>query len=272
MKHIIHLKKRPFIYAFIVSVGFAFLIDIVRNTPALNFITATFILYIVLLFELFSTYFYASELLTQYKLPPVESNQHQIQFIHHILLPSIIFFSMAGFIFFNSHQSLDFILLIINFALFSVLFTNIRAFYEDKFKLEALTHTIYDIFNIIGVFLFTSVTLNTLIYFGFSLYFTPFILILFITLLAFIVLIRYRSTTLYFKRVLAVLILFSVIIVSISIALKLSLFIISFSATLLFYYFLAFLNHKLEDSFSKEILFEYVIVFCMMFVLIVGIS
>lgn len=266
-------KKRPFIYAFSLSIGFALLRDILRTAPTNYFFYTAAILYLILIFELFITRYYAKYLLDQYMLPPVSDTSHKvIQFIHHLSLPTLLYFSLVAFTYFNSATYLDPLIWLTVFIVYSVLFTNIRAFYEDKFKLEEHTHVIYDILNILLVYFLFEVILQGVNYFNLNLiYETPlsFIVIMSVGLLT---VIRYKLVNRLMLLFLILIAIFCALLVLIGNLLNLATVTIALIGTLIFYYFTAFINHYREQTFSYEILFEYVVVFLLLIVLVIGIS
>ena len=272
MRKILHWKRRPFVYAFVLSVGFALLLSTLRDAAIKNYFIGSAVLYLVLVFELYSTKFYAQDVLSQFKLPPVESKDKNVQLIHHLLLPSFIYIGLVGFVFFNSLRSIDLLIVTVSFLIFTVLFTNVRAYYEDKFQLEHSTHSIYDIINIISLFVFTDSILNLFNYFGMNLYFAAGIIVAMFLLFSVLVLMRYFLLNMHQIGVL----LGTVIAVGVSMVLFImfgfAFLLISFLVSLLFYYQLAYYNHLRDDTFSKEILFEYVVVFFILIVLIFGVS
>ncbi|MFQ5492804.1 MAG: hypothetical protein ACE5DX_01440 [Candidatus Dojkabacteria bacterium] len=270
MKNIFHWKKRPFVYAIIITVGFAFLISILENLSDGFFFMGAIALYFVLLFELFITISYAKRLLDQFELPQVNSKHVQVQLVHHLVLPSLAYYSLIAYLFFNHQLSLKLLTLALVFVIFAILFTNIRALYEDKYKLEQSTHSIYDAIMILTAFLGTDALLNSLSFIG-----SPTILILLsvtalLALLGVLVIVRYQLLKPIFVLELVITIILFNIVLYILLSIGLAVFITSFLSTLFFYYILAFLSHLHEGTASKKILIEYVIVFAIMIVVLYG--
>lgn len=272
MLHILHWKKRPLVYALVVTVGFAFLLTILENLPADYFFMAAGIIYLVLLFELYSTVFYASRLLDQFQLPPVDDKDKLPQLIHHLVLPTVIYLGLVIFLFFNHQHSLNLFFIILVFVIFSVLFTNIRAFYEDKFKLEAATHNIYDFLMLIISYIATDAVLNIFSFAQSSVVMIIFFTGLVLLLLGALVLLRYHLYSGRNMVILTVLILVYSVVTGLLINLGLNISVVALISTLEFYYLLAYYNHVLDNSLSGKVITEYILVFLIIITFLYGIN
>src|SRR3989344_1294626 len=101
-------KKRPLIYAIIMTIGFIFLQNLLQTLPEQYFLTGILLLYPLLIFELLITRYSAKLLLKQYSLPPVSENKESLShLVHHVVLPSLIYFSSVSFLFFHRQPSLQ---------------------------------------------------------------------------------------------------------------------------------------------------------------------
>lgn len=272
MKTIINHKRRPLIYATSITVGFAFLLSIIHNLPDSFYFTAAIILYLVLVFEIFSTRFYSRKLLDQFELPQVEAEQKLIQLIHHLFLPSITFFSLVVFFYFNRQYSLILVLLILSFFIFFILFTNIRAFYEDKFKLELLTHNIYDFLTLIIVFLASDSMILTFGLLETNLILETIINFFILLLLALLVTLRYKM---FRPRIIRNLLLYLLIYSPVYFLLLnegIASLLLSIVNSLIMYYYIAFSNHYQEGTVKRGVIAEYVIVFLIIISMILGLA
>jgi hypothetical protein len=272
MVNVFHWKKRPFVYATVLTLGFALLLNILENLPDNFFFSAALILYVVLLFELFSTRFYAQRILDQFELPPVEGEDRLAQLIHHIILPTFTYVGLVIFLFFNHQHSLNILLLVLVWAIFAILFTNIRAYYEDKFKLERITHNVYDFLMLIISFISIDAILNIFSYTDAARILIVLAVAVTLIFLGFLVLIRYGLTNLSHIRVMLGTIIVFAALLYIFLLYGQSLSLVSFIGTLFFYYLIAYFNHVLDDSFSGKVLLEYVLVFSIIVTVLYGIS
>jgi len=259
-------KKRPLIYAIIITIGFIFLQNILHTAPDQYFFLGMLMLYPILLFELLITRYYAKLLLNQFALPPVNEDQDRFA---HIIHP-LVYFSLVCFLYFHKQLSIQPFLFVIILLIFWLLFTNIRAYYEDKFKLELLTHNIYDIITILAVFFILDSFSNIIgsNNFNVNLVFFPqtFSFLLFFKLIC----IRYKITGKFL-----ILILLSVILGAVAVILTnigLSELAISFLLSETFYFIFAYMLHMHDGSASLKILSEYFIIFIMSLVLLISLK
>ena len=68
-------KRRPLIYAIVMTIGFIFLQNLLQTLPEQYFLTGVLFLYPMLIFELLTTRYNAQLLLKQYSLPPISENK-----------------------------------------------------------------------------------------------------------------------------------------------------------------------------------------------------
>src|SRR3990167_2219230 len=264
-------KKRPLIYAIIMTIGFIFLQNLLQTLPEQYFLTGILLLYPLLIFELLITRYSAKLLLKQYSLPPVSENKESLShLVHHVVLPSLIYFSSVSFLFFHRQPSLQPFLTIGLFFTYWILFTNIRAFYEDKFKLEIYTHNIYDIITTFSAF-FTFVSIFNLFktyQFTLLIIFIPLTAVFF--LLYLLILVRYQIQIVIPVKLLIV-ILFAAVSLIVS-YLGLNELEAGFILTETFYFIYAITIHYHEGSANLKIISEYIIIFMRSIVLLIGIT
>ncbi|KXK26234.1 MAG: hypothetical protein TR69_WS6001001229 [candidate division WS6 bacterium OLB20] len=260
------------IYAAVITNGFWFLISLLENLPDHFYVGASVILYAVFLFELYSTKYYAQRLLDQFALPQVDEKDRTVHLIHHVILPSVTYWSFIVFTFFNHQRSLQLPLLAIIFVTFAVLFTNIRAYYEDKFKLEQYTHSIYDMLMLIVLFIATDANINLFGFLGSRVWISSFFIIAAFLVMAALTLVRYHVLL---RDAVAMLVTWGALAISTLLILQafyFQPFAVSFLFTLLLYYFIALLHHRLDMSLSWKVISEYVVVFLIFIVLLFGVA
>lgn len=160
-KQVIKWKLRPFIYAAIISVGFFSLALILEYTNGDSFFLISFILYIIILFELYTTANHYHVFHKENTNAIYEFEDHRIvQYAHHLLLPTLLYIFQVLFLFYHQEESLYFLLIFVTFGLFFILFQNIQSFYKHKFSLNKATNYIYDILSVVLVFLSSSALLE----------------------------------------------------------------------------------------------------------------
>lgn len=269
--NIINWKKRPLVYALVITSGFWFLISLLENLPDRFYFVGSVFLYLILLFELYSTKYYARRLLDQFQLPQVDEKDKLIHLIHHFILPSFAYFSFVLFVFFNHQKSAHLIILAIIFIIFSVLFTNVRAYYEDKFKLEQGTHAIYDIIVIIMMFVSSDSALQTFGFLGSSGWVTLAAILIAYTVLSMLLLIRKQQIN---NKSLQTLVVGALLLIAFLLVLqsfRFNNFAVALLSTLLFYFVVAVFHHQQVSSLSKAIIGEYFVVFLIFIVLMYGV-
>lgn len=264
-------KKRPFFYAAVLTVGFAALITFLENLPDNFFFAGVVILYLTLLFELYSNQFYAEKILDQYELPQVVDKDTLVHNIHHKLFPSLTYFALVGFLYFNHQTSVELIFLGIVFIVYSLLFTNIRAYFEDKYKLEEVTHSVYDILSLIIVFALSN-SISHIYWINGQNLLTIILNVLLLGTMSFVILLRLHVFRLKYLAATSILAIAYTVLVFFLLAWGLNILLISFLTMLFYYYLIAYLSHLKDRTASVKVLLEYIVVFLIFLVLIYGIS
>ncbi|MEI7579643.1 MAG: hypothetical protein WCJ58_06480 [bacterium] len=266
---ILHWKKRPFMYAAVISVGFLFLINTLQNFPIKYFFISALILYLILLFELFSTKFFSEQLLQQFSLLSSNDQQKQkIYSLHQLILPTTLYLSLLGFIFFHHQSNIEFFTLSLVLILFFILFNNIRAHFENKYLLEQHTSGIYDMISLISIYLYCDTVINIFIRNNWNTGFLPIALIIIVIFYLGLCLIRMEIISLKILQIAGIIYFSIFIILEILVLFLTNLFTFSIITTLLFYYSLAFFHHWKDNSFTKSIIAEYIVVFFILLVLL----
>ncbi|MBN1915990.1 hypothetical protein JW796_03290 [Candidatus Dojkabacteria bacterium] len=273
MKNFLINNRRGIFYGFFISIGLIFLVELMINLEQKLFFIASIILYLVFVFEVLTSQIYSKKILAQMEIPQVDTYSKFSQFTHHLLLPTALYMSCLGIIYYYHLTLPKYFFFFICFFIFTLMFINIRAYYEDKFKLEERTHYIYDIIKFITFFQLTNTILETINYFGFD----PFLSYVLIGMTAFmintIVTIRrnqFNYLTIIFNLITTLVIIETV--VALSSYTNFSILATSSYTLLVFYITSAILHHKLEGSLKKEVLLEYLVVLLLSLVILQGLS
>lgn len=250
-------------------IGFAFLINISTNTYPQYYFYISIALYGVLLFELYSTIFYSRYISAQYSLNEIDSRDGLTHILHHIVIPSLLYWSLSGFIFFHNTISLTIFSLVTSAVLFALLFYNISAYFEHQFKLENRTHYIYDVLLIFIVFCGVDSIIS---YFTTKPVSVLFFLIIFLMIITTVTAVRLSSRNIV-KELLSGLvpIAISSLIVILGLHNNVHSILLAFLIANIYYYFLAMLHHLRDGDLNSRVLTEYIVVFLLLLVLIFGI-
>jgi hypothetical protein len=268
----IYYNRRSYFYGGVITLGLVFLMNI-KSFNETVFPLSALILYLIIVFEMFYTWFMSKEKLRQMDLPLVSDYSRFKQILHHLLMPSILYLGIVGFIYFNNQIALHIPLLVIAYILFTALFINLRAFYQDKFQLEKETYFVYDLIELTTFF----TTANTLINLVYSNSWHKFIIIVGIFILALLILILnlYQFESLTLKPILAVLgmsLLIAVIMTVLLYTSAMTIVALSFMSFLTYYFLFGVLSHKIEGTLSWEVVLEYVAVFVLCLAFLLGVS
>lgn len=269
MQSLLHHNKRPLVYALALTFGFGLLVNLQHLFSTADFFTIGCVLYLFLLLELVSTRFLANRLADQYAIDFKRETGHAVHVIHHKVLPSLLYFGLLIFAYFNNSPVVNFALVFFVFMTFLTVFTNIAAFYEHKFKLEKSTSNVYDLISIIIFFLIVNDIWHIFAYFDLQPFAASFWSALTFFALGLLALIRLDTAN--FKHDLALFLAAMVLI-------PVHLLLIYWDVTMLFsnlllvlyyYYFLAFAHHWAEKTASFKVFLEYLLVFGLFIVILV---
>ncbi|QQR93224.1 hypothetical protein IPJ91_02065 [bacterium] len=184
-----------------------------------------------------------------------------IQMTKHYLYPIIIVLVQISFVAIDYDRPFELIILTITSALHYLLLTNIFAYYDNKFQLEAKTHVVYDLVKSIIYFLL----IYNLLHF-YTLGFVNIIVfiasVFTVSTLALLSSIQRSSkesnkyTDLKLVSILAGLLIGIISLLLISFNLNmLAISILIFST---FYLMISILRHKLDESLTKRVIVEYI--------------
>jgi hypothetical protein len=252
---------RAFAYALSLAIGVVFVQIIGTQYPIQHYIGFSGILHGVLIIEVFLNYRKSVQVIKQLDLPEVKIYNRFTQAVFHWLVPISFLVVLLTFIYLNNQSSLILFFFALSFAFFFLFFVNMRAYYEDKFKLEAKTHFIYDVMKIFTFFALVNSILN--ISTGFEINF--FITVALVSIAAIILTL---SMLLVERRVgivtWALIFLAGMALGYLTSSLQLFLdgtnLIISFYSALVFYIFNALIYHEIKRTLNRQIIVEYLLV------------
>lgn len=246
----------------------AFLYSILHTSTPRTFFLAVIALYLLLIFELFSTRYYANSFNEQFQLENKDIKHKRAHWVHHFIMPTLLYLSMTSFLFVNAQLDMFLLVMVLSLFLFTFVFINIKAYYERKFKLERDTANVYDIVSIAIVFM---ASYSILV--GVGILFENYI-IAGLLIGAVILVMGYLTLSRYHlignKMALS---LFALVAIYINLFLallnfKINLLSHTLIATFAYYYYTALISHIADKNLSMKIFIEYLAVFALIFVII----
>ncbi len=273
MKNFLKNNRRGIFYGFFVSIGLMFVLDLLITAGLNYFLVGSAILFLIFVTEILTSKLYSKKILTQMEIPQVDTYSRLSQLTHHIVLPTILYLSCLGIVYFYHLTLPKYFFFFICFFIFSLLFINIRAYYEDKFKLEERTHYIYDIIKFVTFFQFANTFLEIRNYFSFDkviIYILIGFTALFINTLVTIRRHQLNFATFLFNLFTSTVI--GLVAYLLNTYTDFSIIAISAYSLLVFYITSAILHHKLEGSLNREIALEYVAVLLLSLAILQGLS
>ncbi len=262
MKLIIFFKNniRAIIYSILITVGFGTLVYVLDMRLNDLFLLSSSILYLILVVEIVWMWYWAKKKLIQLNIPIVDRYDRITQLVLHATLPTMLFWSIVGFIFNNLNPHEWVFILCVSFILFFVLFTNIRAYYEDKFQLEEKTHAVYDF---IKLFIYVFSIYNFLTFsqsYNLQILYSIIFLGVIGSVLLFLNLLQQKSHSI---ALFVVSIVLSFVISILSVVffeiLNMHIFKVVGIGFLLFYICVSFMHHTIRRDLTKELIIEYLI-------------
>lgn len=267
---IINQNLRAIFYALTVVLGIFLALSELDDGRVDSFRNIAIIVSLVFVIEIYSGWRFRKHVLSQTSINRIEDYSPLVQFIHHLLLPLGLYFSILLFGYFNNQPHLRLSILIVSFISLTILFSNIRAYYLYKVQILHQTNYIYDITKFLIFFcvaqaLYSYNQLN------------PSIVMVSgtLTLLAFalinLMLVRYQKLEtrgIIVSLVASLLVTFSsVIMLKLTPTNPLQM---SFVSILSFYIASALIHHKMDRSLSISIIFEYIVVLLLSIGLLIG--
>lgn len=269
MKTIVNYSKRPYIYALLLTIGMIMLYSIVRTSSQFRFVFGASSLYLLLLFELYSTKYYVFEIDKQLTLEKKDVKHRRAHWVHHLVLPTILFLSFVLFILVNSQLNMLLFLVLLSFVLFSLTFINIKAYYERKYRIEKKTANIYDVISIASVYMLVYSLLVLTNFFGYNFMIVGFINATILLIMGYLTISRYDLLNNKGVLILATLVFVYINSFLILLNFELSVLVHAVIATFGFYYFTVVVDHLEEKTLSLRVILEYLAVFVVIFVIIV---
>lgn len=265
-------NKRALLYSGVLVLGLLFAVEIMKDHGPRAFLIVTVILSLILLFEVYINWRFATKVLRQIDIPNINAYSLRGHLVNHLLLPIFLFYSTAGFIYFNDDDLIRILTIVIFAVVNLILLINIRAYYRDEFKVDIQTRYVYDMIKLI-IFFFC---VNLILYGGSLLNIgiliegvTVFIVALFLEL---VVMYRKEEVNLIGRVYILVatfLVMAGFVALKVSGILALGVNVLTF---LLFYFLVSILHHKLERTLSFELFMEYALIFVLGVVLFLGVS
>ncbi|MBN1331276.1 hypothetical protein JW978_00110 [Candidatus Dojkabacteria bacterium] len=265
-------NTKQLLFATIITLAITLIVNAKNSGNGNAIYPAILLSSVILVIQVFVIYKRASQKLKQLQIPAVNRYKDSLEIFYHFVLPIVFFIDLCLFIYFNTVYLLTPVLLIFCFIVFLVLFINIRAYFEDKFKIELSTHFIY--FFIINFTLFSFCIAILSISYSYSL---PIILVCILVAV-------FSSATLYFShlesarldfRLLLLIALFGFVCGIISAILFhefSSILRTSFIVASLFYFLNSLITHKKEGTLEAAVVFEYLTVLALGFTVLFGIN
>jgi len=244
--------------------------------PSIYFVSAI-ILYLVVLFEMFYIWFVAQEKLKQFDLPLISNYSRIKRYIHHFMLPSLLYISVVGFIYYNNQTAIRIPIIVLSFIAFFSLFINLRAFYQDKFKLEESTYFVYDLIELMIFFTMVNIGFHFIITTGVS----PSVLVIFIFFISLLLLTlnlyqfeNFNLNSMIFVTALSLVptILVYILFYHTDFYPNTNGLIISVLTFLTYYFIFGILSHKLDGSLKPSVIIEYISIFLLTLAFLSGIS
>lgn len=263
---------RGLLYALTVTLGLQIALIELSFGNKKNFGIIGLLLIGIFVIELLSSWIYRAKIVEQKKIYFPRRAKDLEDLLHHTILPIGTYITTVGFLYYNFQSNSQLFFSGVMAIILTVLFTNIRSYYEHRELLEKQTHYIYDVIKVV---LFFNVV-------NFIFHFWPLpgewlLILIFSTLIAsslqFLTIIRYQKME--FK--LALIILFSSVVIGIVGLLSktfLGINILQTTAlmTLCFYVSLALIHHLTHHTLNRTLIMEYTTVVLIAVLLLYGLS
>jgi len=134
---------KQILFATIITLGLMLIVNAKNSANDSVLIPAILTSTGILIVQVYIIYRRAKQKLENLQIPLVHRYKNSLELFYHFILPIIFFVDLCLFIYFNTVYLLIPLLLFFCFIIFLILFINIRAYFEDKFKIEIATHFVY---------------------------------------------------------------------------------------------------------------------------------
>ncbi|MCA9379517.1 hypothetical protein KC640_03745 [Candidatus Dojkabacteria bacterium] len=261
---------RSMFYALTVALGLALAYDQLRFPAATKFWQINLVVLSVFVLELIINVQQHRQLFAGQIAQATVSSNRLAKLVDHFFLPILVYLSIAGFIYFNREPGIVYFVLVGAFALFTLLFANIRSFYLHYADVETLTHYVYDIIKLVLFFSALDSVFNLAS--GGQQGLLLLIPVLGVGLMG---LLTYRYRQLHMTTLILVILLGTIVgILAITAFLFMPGMIIlaSLLGFVAFYFAVAILHHFIHGDLTLSITAEYIVIFVLIFLLVLGIS
>ncbi len=189
--------------------------------------------------------------------------------LHHAVLPGLLYASGVLFMFFNRVRVLDQVAVVLLSGTFFGIFYNVSATYSKMYTITRNTRLIFDFINIIVFYFVTEALINAVVYEGAarSWIFVGGVLSTFI-LIGMMVSITKQSSNEIVAALVGTSIIVGVMVFGVWLIPVFNIAIISLVATVGFYLVDAFWHHRLEGSFSWDVMSQYALYALMAIILL----
>ena len=265
-------NKRSIFYAFLTGFGLIFAIQLLKDYGLDKFLLAVVITSLILFLEIYLNWRFATKVLRQIDMPSVNVYNLWGHLLNHISLPLLLFFSLAGFIYFNSDDLIRLIAISFLVIINATLFINVRSYYRDEFKVEEATRYIYDVIKLIIFFFCINLILHVKILFQVELWISALVVCSLVLILGFLVI--YRRAQLGLDTIIYVICASFLISIFFMILDTFGFMLLGINVVifLIFYMILSILHHKMERTLTLGIFTEYILILLLAFLLFSGIS
>ncbi len=237
---------------------------------------------VFVIFSLLALFIFVSEVLIDYvyKNKRVEINfdvndevNEASEILNKLLLPLLLFISVFGYTYFNFSGRFVLIIYGIIYFAFLLLFLNIKAFFELDVKTERSTNIVYDLIKFIIFYCFVDTIINMVNAGSISHIVYVILYLALFVILSYLFLIRYVKDFAVIKRYLWIQVLAAVVSLLIIFLIgNYSPILLSLSSFFVFYSSLAIIHHIVDNTLSKWVLFEYILVLIMALSVLIGIG
>lgn len=262
-------NTRALLHSFLLALTVIFIQQLGHNVSGNVLSISIFIGCLFLWVEIVINILVAKRHLNQLGMPLVKLTSRIEEVIYHFLIPTILYLCFSGFVLSNNRPSLSLLYFGLIWILYFLIFVNIKAYYEDKYKLEESTHYVFDLCKIVIFFTAVNTLLNWTQTYDLNYFIVVGIVFCLASILTVIILIRKKVITiLNISLMLLASLGLGYVTASLTSVLNIPTILIAFYSTLIFYIFNAIFHHALERTLKLNILMEYFLVTVICFLVI----
>lgn len=265
-------NRRSVFYSFVICLGLIFSLQLLNDFGLRYFLIASLFTAFVLIFEIYLDWRYATKVLRQIDMPSINVYNLWGNLLNHIFLPILLLFTTFGFIYFNKDNLVRYFTIVLVGVVNSILFINIRSYYEDKFNIESGTRYVFDAIKLFIFFFGVNLLLHFLVQFDLDIWLGAFGSAFLVIVLGGLLLYRKEQTDLIQLIYLVVSAFLVAVLFLLLHSMGMVLLGINVLSFLLFYFLLSILSHKIERTLSKNTLIEYLLILIIAFLLFLGIN